>query len=93
MANKNIRQAVDKLEDIYDIGQDIHQFTIDTLEDVINDLIELGDDETLTRYKFNISKDSWHYRLTNILEVMRTDIPDNAKIQEVMKIMEETEYE
>lgn len=93
MANKNIRQAVDKLEDIYDIGQDIHQFTIDTLEDVINDLIELGDDETLTQYKFNISKDSWHYRLTNILEVMRTDIPDYAKIQEVMKIMEETSFE
>ena len=93
MANKNIRQAVDKLEDIYDIGHGIHQFTIDTLEDVINDLIELGDDETLTRYKFNINKDSWHYRLTNILEVMRTDIPDYAKIQEVMKIMEETSFE
>lgn len=93
MKNKNIRQAVDKLEDIYDIGQDIHQFTIDTLEDIINDLIELGDDETLTRYKFNISKDSWHYRLTNILEVMRTDIPDYAKIQEVMKIMEGTNFD
>ena len=93
MKNKNIRQAVDKLEDIYDIGQDIHQFTIDTLEDVINDLIELGDDETLTRYKFNISKDSWHYRLTNILEVMRKDIPDYAKIQEVMEIMEGTNFD
>ena len=93
MANKNIKQAVEKLEDMYDLGQDIHQFTIDTLEDAINDFIELGDDETLTRFKFNVTKDSWHYRLTNLLEVMRTDIPDYAKIQEAMEIMEGMSFE
>ena len=90
--NKNsLKLVIDRMSELS--CHDLHQNTIDLIENIVDDFVGMEDDDSLTPFKFSVSVGSWHYRLENLLEVMRTDIPDYAKIQEALEIMENTSFD
>ena len=87
MKKNCLKLVIDRMSELS--CHDLHQNTIDLIEDIVDDFVGMEDDDSLTPFKFSVSVGSWHYRLENLLEVMDRNIKDYSTVQDILRIFDE----